>query len=182
MLDIFAKRFSPKERAFFKFLRTNKLFESLTDEELSEFQPYFHLRKYEQNEVVFFRNDPSQALYLIRNGRVLLNIDIQDKFENLSSLSDGMSFGDDALLPNTLRNYNAICISEPCEIYVLPQVSIFDIFSDVEIKTKMMEAYASECEQYLSAIFKMYRETFGFFDLGQAYTSAQKNWESGFKT
>jgi len=175
LLDFFAKKYSPHERESFEFLRAGKLFTELTNEELVRFLPFLHERKYTQNEAVFFRNDPSQALYIIRSGEIRLTIDVQDNFEELITIHQKMSFGDDALLPNSFRNYNAICTSESADLYVIPQINIFDIFEeDPRIQAKVMTAFARYYDNYLSAIFKVYRESFGFFDLGQAYIQAQK--------
>ena len=175
MLNPFAKKFTPKERSLFKFLRQTEIFYDLDDDELYEILPYLHLRKYAQNEVIFFRNDPSQALYLIKNGTVMLNMDIQDKFVPLMPIHTGSYFGDDALVEGSVRKYTAVSMSEACEVYVIPQVSLLDIFEDdLQIKAKVYEAFAREQNRYLAAIFKHYRDSFGFFDLGQAYQSVQR--------
>ncbi len=175
LLNFFAKKYSHHERELFDFLRAGKLFTELTSDELVRFLPFLHEREYAQNEVVFFRNDPSQALYIIRHGEIRLTIDVQDNFEELITIDQKMSFGDDALLPKSSRNYNAICASESASLYVIPQINIFDIFEeDPRIQAKIMTAFARYYDNYLSAIFKVYRESFGFFDLGQAYIQAQK--------
>ena len=176
MLNPFTKKYTPKERSLFKFLRQADIFFDLDDDELYEMLPYLHLRKYAQNEVIFFRNDPSQAMYLIRNGTVSLSLDIQDKFISLFSLHTGGYFGDDALLEGSVRKYTAITTSAECEVYVIPQVSLLDIFhDDLPIKAKVYEAYSRRQNLILSAIFKHYRDAFGFFDLGQAYSDARKD-------
>jgi len=126
--------------------------------------------------VVFFRNDPSQALYIIKTGEIMLNLDVQEKFEELVVIFRGESFGDNALIGDARRNYNAICNSEICELYVLPQVNIFSIFEEnIEIKAKVLEAFAYYYDQYLANVFRAYRATFSFFDLSEAYLLAKRN-------
>ncbi len=174
--NIFAKQYSAKEKVLFRFLRQSKLFEKLTDDELAEFVPFLNIRKYAKNEAIFFRNDPSQALYIIKAGEVMLNLDVQEKFEELIVIYKGESFGDNALIEGARRNYNAICNSETCEVYVLPQVNILTIFEEnIEIKAKVLQAFSFYYDQYLSNVFKAYRDTFSFFDLSEAYLLAKRN-------
>ena len=65
MKNPFRKTYSPAERETFAFLGKVKFFKHLNFEEMSRFLPAIHQRKYVQDEVVFFRNDPSQALYIL---------------------------------------------------------------------------------------------------------------------
>jgi CRP/FNR family transcriptional regulator, cyclic AMP receptor protein len=62
MLNPFRKTYSVKELNIFRFLAKNALFAKLSKREMALFLPYLHVRRYERNEVVFFRNDPSRAL------------------------------------------------------------------------------------------------------------------------
>ena len=87
MINPFKKPYTPQEEALFKFLSTVKMFELLTPEEMNLFLPFLFLRKYKEREVVFFRNDPSHAFYIVKSGKVSLNIDIKEKFETLTQLS-----------------------------------------------------------------------------------------------
>jgi CRP/FNR family transcriptional regulator, cyclic AMP receptor protein len=175
MINPFRKSYSEQESALFSFLNSVKLFERLTFDELSLFTPYMFLRTYTQNEAVFFRNDPSQALYVIRNGSVSLNIDLGDKFEVLTLLERGHAFCDNALLENTRRIYTSLVVSERAEIYVLPQINILDIFENhPNIKAEMLNSLAELYNGYTMNLFNAYRSTFGFFDLGQAYLHTSK--------
>ena len=168
----FQKTYSEQEIATFYFLRQNTLFQTLTDEELAEFLPFMHLRTYKENEIVFFRGDPSQALYLIKKGRVALTIDIEDKFETLTKLNVTASFGDNALHDSASRVYTAITVSDHCHLYVIPSTNIQEIFSEhIQIKAKMMTVMASYYTAYMSNLFKAYKENFGFFDLGMIFNN-----------
>lgn len=175
MINPFKKTYSVKELNLFRFFSKNFLFETLTKEEMAVFIPYLHLRNYAQNEAVFFRNDPSRALYIVKTGRVTINIDVADKFEFLKFAKPSESFGNNALLENTTRVYNAIVDSDYCDLYVLPQVNIMDIFeSNVIIRAKMLTALSQMYNQSTVNLFKAYQSTFGFFDLSQAYTDEIK--------
>ena len=170
MLNPFRRSFTVDELNLFRFLRTNKLFAELTNEELTYFAPHLYLREYKNKEVVFFRGDPSQALYLIRKGSVTLYIDVDDKFETLTPAGAGRSFGDNALLHGTCRHYNAIVTSEYCELYVIPQANLHEIFdAHTRVKAAVLSAFAQQCDQLTLHLFETYQSSFGFFDLGQVY-------------
>ncbi|MGB3617776.1 MAG: cyclic nucleotide-binding domain-containing protein [Catalinimonas sp.] len=170
MLNPFRRSFTVEELNLFRFLRTNTLFAELSNQELTHFVPHLYLREYKKREVVFFRGDPSQALYLIKAGSVTLYLDIDDKFETLTSLGAGRSFGDNALLPETKRLYSAIVDSEYCELYVIPRSNLLDLFeTHVEIKASVFSAMAQQQHRLAIRLFEVYRAAFGFFDLAQVY-------------
>jgi CRP-like cAMP-binding protein len=171
MFNPFKKSYTEEERKTFRFLQKNIFFKDLTDDELSEFLPYLYLRNYEKGEAIFFRGDPSQALYVIHKGIIALNIDIEDKFEELTHLRSSEVFGDNALLPNRYRIYNSVCFSDTCELYAIPSANIHEIFKDrLSIKAKMLGAMAEYYDRYMTGLFRAYQTSFGFFDLGMAFS------------
>lgn len=171
MLRLFKKTYSGKELVLINFLRKNRLFEKLADDELVRFIPYLYLRKYKQNEVVFFTNDPSHAVYIVKTGIVTLNLDLKNGFEKLMALRQGKLFGDNAILPNTKRIYTAIVETEDAEIYVIPKVNIMEIMENhPEIKAQIMTAFAEMYNEYTTSLFKVYKSSLGFFDLNTVYT------------
>lgn len=173
MFKLFKKTYSEKELAIFRFLLKNKLFDTLSNEELAEFLPYLHKRQYKENEVVFFANDPSNALYVIKSGIVSLNLDIKDKFERLIVLRNGKVFGDNAVLKGTKRIYTSIVISETAELYVIPKINLQEILeNDVQIKAKLMTAIANEYDEYMQNLFKGYKDEYGFFNINMIYSNS----------
>lgn len=154
----------------FRFLARIKIFSHLTYKEMSLFLPYLYLREYTYNEAVFFRGDPAGALYLVKNGKVFLSLDVRDKMELLRIAKPGESFGENALVNGSSRIYNAIVNSEQAELYVIPRVSIFEIFRNHEqVKAKMTSTLAEIYNQMVSNIFKTYRSSDGFFSLTEAF-------------
>lgn len=152
-------------------MRRSQLFHVLSDDELAEFYPFLYLRSFQKNEVIFFRDDPAQAVYLIKEGEVELNIDIQGEFELLTRVSECITLGSEALIARQRRLYNAIVCSDEAWIYVIPQVSILEIFQrEVRIRAKLMQALAHMYVEHTRHVFNAYRNVYGFFDLGQAYT------------
>ncbi|MCU0445308.1 MAG: cyclic nucleotide-binding domain-containing protein [Microscillaceae bacterium] len=169
-MNLFARTYSKSELDLFDFLSKNKLFGKLTHKEMSLFLPYMHLRMYKQDEVVFFRGDPSQALYLIKEGRISLELDMGEKFETVVQLQQFASFGNNSLLPKTRRIFNAFVISPFCQLYVVPQVNIQHIFeSKPIIKAKIMESLAEVYNDNLGNLCKTYRSVHGFFELGEMF-------------
>lgn len=170
MINPFKKSYTSKELNTFRFLSRITLFERLTYKEMSHFLPYFYLREYKMDEVVFFRNDPGNALYLVKSGKVSINVDIDDGFELLNVIKSGSAFGESSLLKESNRIYTTIIHSERAELYVLPKVNMHEIFgAHPVIKTKMIESLAEIGNDYMVSLFKGYRSTLGLFNLSQVY-------------
>jgi CRP-like cAMP-binding protein len=170
MFNPFKKKYSAQELSLFRFMGKIRHFEKLNYEELSQFVPYMYLRSFKQDEVVFFREDPSYALYIVKNGKVSLRIDVNDKFEELAVVRPGEAFGDNSLINNAKRIYTSVVISEKAELYVIPQANILDILGDnPEIRAKMMTSFSELYNEYTSTLFKKYQSAFGFFDLCMVY-------------
>ncbi len=170
MINPFKKTYTSRELNLFKFLGKIKLFEKLSNAEMAIFIPFLFLRKYKLDEAIFFRNDPSHALYIVKTGQISLNIDIKDRFEVLTIVKAGAAFGDNVLLRNTQRIYSSVTSSEEAELYVVPQVNIHDIFEEnIEIKAKMLHSLSEIYNGYTENLFRAYKSSFGFFNLGDAY-------------
>jgi len=172
MINPFRRSYKSEEISLFRFLEKIKLFEALSYEEMCQFAPHMYLRSYKIDEVVFFRSDPSNAFYIIKNGQISLNIDVNGKFQTLTTNKSGEAFGDNALMPNTSRIYTSVVVSETADLYVIPQINIEEIFSgDPRIKAKMMTSLAELYNSYTTKIFKAYRSDYGFFDLAHGYSN-----------
>ena len=172
MINPFKKTYTLQEQNTFVFLANIKLFSQLNYKQMFLFLPHMHERKYEKNEVVFFRGDPSHALYLLKKGRVSLDIDMYDSFENLTTVGPGTALGESCLLNDTKRLLNALVVSETAEFYVIPQGNIFDIFENSpKVKVKMLEALAEIYNSYNANLFNAYKASGGFFNLSQVYSN-----------
>jgi CRP/FNR family transcriptional regulator, cyclic AMP receptor protein len=170
MINPFSKTYDEEQLMMFDFLKGIKFFERLRQNELMRFLPAMHHRKYVCNEVVFFSKDPSQALYLIKTGKVNLTIDIKDNFETIMEVSRGEAFGENSLLENAKRTYTALINSDEAELIVIPHFAIQEIFdSNPKIKAKMMTSLAEYYNSNNQRLFKSYRESFGFFSLRQMF-------------
>lgn len=172
IINPFRRTYSREELSMFTFLRDVKIFEKLTLEEMSLLIPFMYLRSYKSDEVIFFRGDPSHALYIVKSGEVALNIDVKDKFEELSRVYRNQAFGDNSLLEKTTRIFTSVVVSDSAQLYVLPQVNLLQIMGDnVMIRAKMMTSLAEIYNAYSANLVRSYRNHFGFFDLSLAYRS-----------
>jgi len=170
MINPFKKSYSIKELNLFRMLSKVKPFERLNYEEMALFIPHLYLREYKLDEAVFFRSDPSNAFYIVKSGKVTLNIDINKKFEILQVLKSGGYFGQNAFLEQSVRVYSAIVNSEISELYVLPKVNIMEIFDRrSKIRAKMMTSLAELYNDFNHNIFTAYRSSLGFFNLSDAF-------------
>lgn len=170
MYNPFKKTYSQSDLEQFEFLSKIKFFERLRYSELSGFLPAIHRRKYEKNEVVFFRNDPSQALYLLEKGEVSLNIDIRSNFESILMIRAGEAFGENSMLEGSKRIYTAIVHSEEALLWVIPNYAILEIFrNNPKIQAKMMTSLAEFYNQNNIRLFSSYKNSYGFFNLGQMF-------------
>ena len=166
MRNPFQRSYSPEEIQIFNFLSEVKLFQSLNNNQKSFFLPYLYLRKYEQDEVVFFRGDPAHALYVVKEGTVDLVLDVDQDFEKLATAGAQQSFGNNALIKDADRLYSAIVASEEAELYVIPHVNINEIFSEKsKVKAKMFDALSQMYEQHVENLYESYRSSKGFFSL-----------------
>ncbi|PZX50697.1 Cyclic nucleotide-binding domain-containing protein [Algoriphagus ratkowskyi] len=170
MLNPFSKTYTEAEEQMFLFLGQIKFFENLKDKEMVRFIPAMHHRKYVKDEVVFFSKDPSQALYLVKNGDISLTIDIKDNFETILQVKRGEAFGENSLLENAKRTYTALIVSDEAELIVIPHSAMQEIFdSNPKIKAKMMTSLTEYYNQNNQRLFRSYRESFGFFSLRQMF-------------
>lgn len=170
MINPFSKTYDEDQLVMFDFMQGIKFFERLKQKELARFIPAMHHRKYLRDEVVFFSKDPSQALYLIKKGKVNLTIDITDNFETIMEVNRGEAFGENSLLENAKRTYTALVISDEAELIVIPHFAIQEIFdTNPKIKAKMMTSLAEYYNGNNQRLFRSYRESFGFFSLRQMF-------------
>ena len=170
MFNPFKKSYGTDELEMLTFLGNLILFSSLTNDELALFLPHLHKRTYIKNEVVFLRNDPAHALYILTQGEAVLTLEQDDSVEEITKLDKGSIFGETSILKNKKRLANAVVSSELATVYVLPQVSIHDIFNaNIKIKVKMLEAVANLYHDVNGDILKTYQNARGFFYMSHVY-------------
>ncbi|MCB0504407.1 MAG: cyclic nucleotide-binding domain-containing protein [Cyclobacteriaceae bacterium] len=166
----FKKTYGLDEMEMLSFLGELLLFSDLTTDERALFLPHLHKRTYEKDEVVFLRNDPAHALYIVARGEVMLTLDQDEETEEIMRVDKGSIIGETSILKNKKRFVNAVVKSEKATLFVLPQVSIHDIFSShAKIKVKMLEAVSNLYHDLNQDILKTYQNSHGFFYMSNVY-------------
>lgn len=110
-----------------ELLRQVPLFSGLDSADLESLIVAVSRRKYPKDAVIFFENDPGDAMFMIINGRVKVTILSDDGREIiLSILADKDFFGEMSLLDNEPRSATAIAIQDT-EVAVLHQKDFLSI-------------------------------------------------------
>jgi len=100
-------------------LRKSDLFEGLGDEELLAIARLAREEKYDAGSVVFRENDPANYLYIVREGRVAILIDIgRTKQTVIDTISRNGSFGWSAMVPPYIYTSTSRTL-EPTRVIVL---------------------------------------------------------------
>jgi len=70
------------------FLRQVSLFSGLSDKDLRELESVVRERSFRKNEVIFHAQEPGNALFVIRRGRVKISMDDKSGREITRALAD----------------------------------------------------------------------------------------------
>jgi CRP-like cAMP-binding protein len=103
-------RFGSRSNPLGEILQNIPLFRDLNPKELRILERVVHLRTYQRDETVFAENEPGAGVYVIRSGRVAINL-IQHEGRRstlLAELEAGDFFGEMALLGDSARSANAV--------------------------------------------------------------------------
>jgi CRP-like cAMP-binding protein len=107
-----------------ELLHNIPLFEQLTDRELSGIERILHERIYNPDEEIFRQGEPGVAMFIIRNGSVLIQMGKNGK--TLAELHEGEFFGELALLDDSPRSASAKANSES-KILAFSQPDLFSL-------------------------------------------------------
>lgn len=95
------------------FLATVPLFKSLDAGELTRFAELVREKSYPKGSVILFEDDPGDALFLVRDGRVKVVLVAEDGREViLGILGVGAHFGELSLIDNQPRSAHVIAMEE----------------------------------------------------------------------
>lgn len=168
----FERSYSAQEMESFTFLNKVRLFNDMGNADLVGLLPYMFSREFKKGEVVFFREDPAAALYLIKKGTISTSLDIEGRLDHLTSLKPYGYLGEEALYAERKRLYNAVVTSDQAELIVIPHPNLFDYCSrNRKFKAKLFENLAMAQTDFISKLYKAYRQEVGLFELKLAFDS-----------
>ena len=114
MLELW-KRSSP-ELDRIQFLKTVPFFNELSHRQLKTVSDIIFERNYEPDELIFEEGQPGTALFLIRDGKVAVEMCREDHATTLATLEKGAFFGEMALLNDAPRSANARSLARTCTL------------------------------------------------------------------
>ena len=128
-------------------LKSNQVFQSLTDEEIDAVLGLAETRGFQENEVVFSANENADCFYVVEQGSFLLNL---QKREN-KILKEGEIFGEIGVINEHIRT-GGIRAIEPSSVLVFMKSKILDPdLLDVGIALKLFLALAQNVTNYLKS-------------------------------
>ncbi len=108
-------------------LKQVPIFLDLTDREFLELEAIIHERSYHPREIIFKRQSPGEAMYIILSGEVEIYIEDKDGHKNiLATLEQGDFFGELALLDNETRSATAEAVAG-ATLLVFAQTDLFTL-------------------------------------------------------
>ncbi len=101
------------------FLRQVSLFSDLSDKDLRELESAVRERSFRKNEVIFHAQEPGNALFVIKRGRVKVSMDDRNGREVILRIFEaGDFFGEMSLLDGEPRSATVASL-EPCQALIL---------------------------------------------------------------
>jgi CRP/FNR family cyclic AMP-dependent transcriptional regulator len=102
-------RLGSRSQPLGEILQNVPLFRDLTPKELRILERVVHLRTYQPDETVFTENEPGAGVYVVRSGRVDINLQQGGQSSTLlAELEAGDFFGEMALLGDSARSATAV--------------------------------------------------------------------------
>jgi CRP-like cAMP-binding protein len=123
------------------FLRQVNLFDGLSDKDLRELESMVRERAFRKNEVIFHAQEPGNALFVIKRGRVKISMgDRRGKEIILRIFEAGDFFGEMSLLDGEPRSATVSSL-EPCQALVLSRDQFLKFVAEhPEVVMKMLTA------------------------------------------
>ena len=89
----------------------------LPDEMLDKLIPIIDLMHFDKRELIFRQGEKSQRFYMLKEGKVILELRITDKIAvSLSAIKSGYAFGWSAMMDGEVYTIDAVC-AEPSKVF-----------------------------------------------------------------
>ena len=102
----------------------------LTDAMLEKLVPITDLLLFDENDIIFRQGEKSSRLYMVKQGKVLLEQKITDKITvSISAIKPGFAFGWSAMLDE--ETYTSFAIAaERCELFSFREEKLKTLFQE----------------------------------------------------
>ena len=119
------------------------LFAELSKGELKEIERLIHLRRYKNNEVIFWEDEPGVGMYIVHQGEVgIYKAYGTAEQRQLAHLQTGDFFGEMALLEDESRSATAVALTDS-HLLGLFHPDMFDLFTrKPQLGIKLLAALA----------------------------------------
>ena len=167
-LSPFRKTYSFKERKLLEQLHATLLFRAIPYVELAPIVSRIHTRLYKKDEAVFLQTEPAQAIYILVSGQVSAYVEHRESKETLFRVSEGNSFGHEALFASQDRIFSAKVLSNEALIFAIPKAQLLKIMEDhPSLSARIMYNLAEVYKKYTEQTIRNYCQNTGFFGLDQ---------------
>jgi len=114
----------------------------LTEPMLEKLSQIIDVLRFDKQEVIFRQNEPAQRFYMLKLGKVLLELRISDKVTVcVGAIRPGYAFGWSAMLEGGIYSTDAIC-AEPSEVLSFRKEKIMTLFEqDPEMGFRMYQRF-----------------------------------------
>lgn len=117
----------PSDEKILETLRKAAVFENAADHTLQGLAPRCTLRKLSEGELLFYQDDPGEAVFIVRSGAIAIFLGSADGRELvINEMHPGDCFGEIALFTNASRSTSAMA-REESELVVIPSKAFLEI-------------------------------------------------------
>ena len=110
-------------------LKQVPIFDGLSDRELNTVSKIVHYREYDTDEFVFQSGTPGLGMYIILQGKAVLNgVNADGAKVEFTQFSSGDSFGEISLISEDDRSTNAMAVSA-CKLVAFFRSDLLDIIT-----------------------------------------------------
>lgn len=110
-------------------LENSTLFNGLNSRDLEALEAGSKRRKYKNGSIILNKGDTTSYLFILISGQVDAYIEEDDKRIIVSTITQGESFGELAMLAGEPRSVNIIAVKD-CEVLVLQQEAIYKYLTE----------------------------------------------------
>lgn len=125
------------------FLKKSEVFKGLTDAQLTAVQTCCHEMEFQQDNKILAEGEDANYLWLVMAGQVDIRFDLPGQptsdDNNVSSVSETMTFGWSALVPPNKYRLSAYCASRTCKVVRIEKECLVNLFGkDTDIGYHVM--------------------------------------------